>query len=315
MINIIKNIKIAEPPYEYDFLLNLDEKEYSKYLAKIYEVRTDKKLPLCFDWQTRAWVIDKNKCKTFNEKIQWLKLYGVTDLMRKCTDKFTVRDYVKEKIGEEYLKPVLQVCNSFDEIDFDKLPNSFVIKCNHGCKWQFIVKKKKELLQNRHLFNNVKRQMTGWLEQEFWAFEGFELQYSGLKHKIIIEPYMKEENQSIEISVYCFNSLPKIIAYAKCNNDEKELYYFDENFNNIDIIFSLEGKNYVKKGEIGEISNIVKQAIDLSKILSQDFKFVRVDFMVYQNKLYFLELTFTPFSGFTQLNEKWNKKMGEFFNA
>ena len=58
--------------------------------------------------------------------------------MRKCTDKVAVRDYVKEKIGEEYLKPVLQICNNFDEIDFDKLPNAFVIKCNHGCKWQFI---------------------------------------------------------------------------------------------------------------------------------------------------------------------------------
>ena len=100
---------ISNPPYEYDFLLNLPKKEYPKYLAKIYELRTRRKLPLKYDWRARAWVIDKNKCKTFNEKIQWLKLYGVTDLMRKCTDKVKVRDYVTEKIGAEYLKPVLQI--------------------------------------------------------------------------------------------------------------------------------------------------------------------------------------------------------------
>ena len=112
--NLFKDI--SNPPYKYSFLMSLEESEYARYLAKIYEFRTDKKLPLRFCWNifkisSRSallcrqqhfgqWVIDKNKCKTFNEKIQWLKLYGVTDLMRDCTDKVKVRDYVKEKSAQ-----------------------------------------------------------------------------------------------------------------------------------------------------------------------------------------------------------------------
>ena len=100
MKNIFKFLKIqdgiGEPPWEYAFLYNLSESEYPKYLAKIFKYRTGKNLNL-------------KHPKTFNEKIQWIKLYGVTDLMRKCTDKVAVRDYVKNKIGEEYLKPVLQI--------------------------------------------------------------------------------------------------------------------------------------------------------------------------------------------------------------
>ena len=91
---------------------NLDEKEYPRYLAKLFKLNTGENLPLKWNFKKQAWEIDKNKCKTFNQKIQWIKLYGVTDLMRECTDKIKVRDYVKEKIGEEYLKPVLQIIHS-----------------------------------------------------------------------------------------------------------------------------------------------------------------------------------------------------------
>ena len=161
-INFLNNMEI--PFYDYYFLLNLDESEYPKYLAKIFKYRTGEELPLSRKLKVERgklkdcrvdfslpnilnifdgdFVIDKTKCQTFNQKIQWIKLYGVTDLMRKCTDKVAVRDYVAEKSGEEYLKPVLQICDNFDQIDFEILPNSFVIKCNHGCKWHFIIKDK-----------------------------------------------------------------------------------------------------------------------------------------------------------------------------
>ena len=170
MLELLKNYfnknDIGNLPWDYNFLLDLEESEYPKYLAKIFKLKTGEDLPLRKLRSLEAWkfgrilpecklIIDKNKCKTFNQKIQYIKLYGVTDLMRKCTDKVLVRDYVAEKIGSEYLKPVLQICNSFneidcrsalpsrqkldvstcfDQIDFDKLPDSFVIKCNHGCK-------------------------------------------------------------------------------------------------------------------------------------------------------------------------------------
>ena len=105
MLNqLLKLIKfkdsINKPIYDYYFLLNLDEKEYPKYLAKLFYLKTGEKLPLKFDFKQRVQIVDKNKCKTFNQKIQWIKLYAISDLMRKCTDKVSVRDYVREKIGE-----------------------------------------------------------------------------------------------------------------------------------------------------------------------------------------------------------------------
>ena len=239
---------IGNPPWDYYFLQNLDEKEYPKYLAKLFYLNTGEKLPLLKEWnfKSREWSykINKKKCKTFNQKIQWLKLYDATPLKSMCTDKVVVRDYVREKIGEEYLKSVLQIipenkagkctviarnndissdeaiqkevkqqtvdenlgnrqsksrldCRAdikmsssarndrelddvttyFDKIDFDKLPNSFVIKCNHGCKWQYIIKNKNEFLNTKPLFELVKRNITGWLEQDFSFWGGFEMQY------------------------------------------------------------------------------------------------------------------------------------------
>ncbi len=189
IINFLIKNNIGNPPWDYYFLQNLDEKEYPNYLAKLFKLNTGENLPLKYDFKMHYWIIDKNKCKTFNQKIQWLKLYGVTDLMRNCTDKVKVRDYVKEKIGEKYLKPVLQICNSFNEIDFEKLPNSFVLKCNNGCKWQYIIKDKENFLNNLKLFSALRRQMTGWLEQEFWCWGGFEIQYKNTKPQIIILLY------------------------------------------------------------------------------------------------------------------------------
>ena len=80
IINYFKNFRIGESPWDYYFLKNLDESEYPKYLAKLFYINTGEKLPLKFDFKNKSWIIDKKKCKTFNQKIQWLKLYDATDL-------------------------------------------------------------------------------------------------------------------------------------------------------------------------------------------------------------------------------------------
>ena len=319
IFNLLKKDNIDNPPYDYYFLLDLDEKEYTKYLAKIFYLNTGEKLPLLKKLKVENgklkvnYEIDKSKCKTFNQKLQWIKLYGVTDLMKKCTDKVAVHDYVKEKIGEEYLKPVLQIIQRempqskqyenndvstyFDQIDFASLPNAFVIKCNHGCKWQYIIKNKEEFLNNKQLFEHVKRQMTGWLEQEWFPWGGFEMQYKGIKPKILIEPLLRDmiDKQSIEINVYCFNGIPEIIV--KIHN-KIEYTFYDKNFNNINNIFF---KPVVTVNERSE--GYIKQAVQLSSKLSSHFDFVRVDFLLYKQRLYFLEMTFTPYSGFYKLRD------------
>ncbi len=125
-LEFFKNNDICKPPWNYYFLLNLEESEYPSYLAKLFKLKTGEELPLLKEWSFKScrmgiclrgqgfskYIIDKKRCKTFNQKIQWIKLYGITPLMRDCTDKVKVRDFVRERIGKEYLKPVLQVVRS-----------------------------------------------------------------------------------------------------------------------------------------------------------------------------------------------------------
>ena len=343
IIEFFRKDNIENPPWNYYFILNLDEKDYPRYLAKLFYINTGEKLSL------RHGEIDKRRCNTFNQKIQWIKLYGVTPLMRDCTDKVKVRDFVKEKIGEEYLKPVLQIipneshetmrchCEQvndnlglawqstdrsndtldchvaqiaaaprndiesddvstyFDQIDFDKFPNSFVMKTNHGCKWQYIIKNKEEYIKNKRLFDITKKQMTNWLKQEYWCFSGFEMQYKGIKPKILIEPLLRENinEEPVKINVYCFKGEPKFI-YRFYGDNTQTVY--NEKFEFTEDLF--------KGGE--KISSInsdefIKQSFVLSKQLSKNFDIVRVDWMLFKNKLYFEEMTFTPYSGFHKL--------------
>ena len=359
ILDFFKRDNVSNPPWDYYFLKNLDEKEYPRYLAKLFYMNTGEKLPLKYDFKNKLWIIDKKRCKTFNQKIQWIKLYGVTDLMRKCTDKVAVRDYVAEKIGEEYLKPVLQVIPSlncdchviarnnslegdeviqrkrsqkavyensemksnnqldchvataprndrqlndvstcFDKIDWEKLPNAFVIKCNHGCKWQYIIKNKKDFLNNSHLFEAVKKQMTGWLMQNFCWWGGFELQYLNIEPKILIEPLMKAEiDKEVEtIQVYCFSGNPEIIFRFFGDNTET---IYNKHFENIEKIFQSGEKLINIRSD-----KYLKHAIDLCKKLSLDFCFVRIDWMIYEHNMYFEELTFTPYSGLHGFTDK-----------
>ena len=383
---VMKNIfeffrkdNIGNPPWDYYFLQNLDEKEYPKYLAKLFYLNTGEKLPLSHR------VIDKKKLKTFNQKIQWIKLYGVTDLMRDCTDKVKVRDYVRKIIGAEYLKPVLQVipsCHSenlenqnvnsvdfqvvqnlkeekskksqqalchnelvsgsdinnnqkmlkhaciddniqskkinytavqhdrplidfvpksndvstyFDLINWDKLPSAFVIKTNHGCQWQYIIKDKEEFLKTPKLAEIVKHQIIGWLEQDYSFWGGFELNYHGIEPKILIEPLMRDNINKIceEIQIYCCSGIPQLII--KLYN-EQEITIYDENLK-----ISKNTLGFNEKRIDIEADDLINQTFVLSKQLSKNFNFVRVDWLIFRNKIYFEELTFTPFSGFHKL--------------
>lgn len=280
--------KLAEPPYDYSLLISLDEKEYPRYLKKMYKTFLGKDLNL------------KNP-KTFTEKIQWLKLYDNSPLKTTLTDKVLVREYVKEKIGEEYLKPVLQVCKSFDEINFDLLPESFIIKANHGCKWQYKIKSKSKFLEKKELVEYVKKQFTGWLEQSFFPWAGFEMQYKGIVPQILIEPLLinPDSEFSVEYEVYCFNGEPEIMQ--KINHCVPAAYsVYNKDFSHSDIVLN---SSHVRLND-SQIDENLKKATELSKKLAQDFKLVRVDWLVNGDKFYFNEMTFTPYSGFYVFEDK-----------
>ncbi len=280
---------IPNPPYDYDFILSLSKEDYPKYLKKFFKFTVGETLNL-------------EKPKTFNEKIQWLKLYDTTPIKTQLTDKVLVRNWIKEKIGEEYLKPVLWIGNSFDEIPFENLPDSFIIKTNHGCKWHAKIKDKKKLLENEKLYIHTKNKFNNWLKQTFFPFAGFELQYKNIKPLLLIEPIMgnNDYNSTFDIEIMCFNGVPKLF---KVVNYEQEQVLFDINELNLQEITALQSDIYKYE--------FIKRAVDLSYKLAEEFKLVRVDWFVDSEKIYFNEMTFTPCSGFYQFNDKsYNVKLG-----
>ncbi len=238
--------------------------------------------------------------KTFNEKIQWLKLYDSTPLKTQLTDKVLVRNWIKEKIGEEYLKPILQVCKSFDEINFDKLPDRFIIKANNGCKWHYKIKDKDTFLRTPSLYNQIKESFNGWLNQNFFAWAGLELQYKNIIPQILIEPVLIDEDKNfpVEIEVYCFNGHPYFFQKIKYSTPAVSCVY-TRNFKQARLCFRAK-YNHVFE----EPDDNLKKAAELSKILSKYFVLVRVDWLIYNNKIYFNEMTFTPFSGFNFFPKK-----------
>lgn len=294
--------KNGESVFDYSFIMSLDEKDYEKYLSYAYFIKEKKTLNL------------KNP-KTVNEKIQWLKMNDNLPIKAQLTDKVLVRDWVKDKIGEKYLKNVLWVGKEFDKIPFDSLPDSFIIKTNHGCKWHFIVKNKQTFLANSQLFRITKITVDNWMTQSFFGWSDFETQYKNIAPQIIVEELYRDANTkgTTEFEVWCFNGEPKISQEIRKENKEPRVVStYDENLKNIDLKF--DKSDIIKKQECNDY---LLKAVELSKILCKDFKLVRVDWMLHNNQLYFCEMTFTPYSGFISFpNEyqQWQLTLGKMLN-
>lgn len=224
--------------------------------------------------------------KTFNEKMQWLKLYYLpyNPVVSKCTDKYLVREYLKQKGYESLLVPILGVWKDPDEIDWDKLPMKFVLKCNHGCAYNILVSDKSKLDKEK-----TKLQLKSWLKEDFGAFN-IETHYSNInEHLIICEEFLGES--ITDFKFFCFNSDPKYIYVSKdlIHDRQAQIGFFD-----------IEGKKLPLQREdytdidFVELPPFFDDMRRISEELSKDFPFVRVDFFLAKNRFYFAELTFTP---------------------
>lgn len=278
--------KISEPPYEYDFIMNLCESEYPLYLKKIFKYRLGKNLNL-------------NNPKTYNEKIQWLKLYDSTPLKSMLTDKILVRDWIKNKIGEKYLKPILWQGKSFDDIPFKDLPDSFFIKTNHGCKWHCYIKDKNAFLAEQNVYKYTKMRFDNWMQQSFFGWSDFEFQYKNIIPQLYVEKALlsSPESQPMEIEVYCFDGKPQLFRFLMYKDSSSETLY-DGSFNLLSKYMNISVPDITRN-----------KLFNLSRILSEKFKFVRVDWLVHNQTLYFNELTFTPASGLQEFSDKKIEKL------
>lgn len=295
MFDIIERIKYGEGlrikfgGYVLSLERNRNEKDFPKILKQWYKKRTGKNLNL-------------ESPKTFNEKIQWLKLYDNSPLKTKLADKYLVREWIEEQIGSEYLIPLLGAWNNFDEIDFDKLPEKFVLKANHGSHWNIIVKDKSKLDKSK-----AKKKFDKWMARDYAFKAGLELQYRGIKPKIIAEKFIEDTNGELnDYKIMCFNGEPKFV-WVDCgrySNHTKNIYDLDWNLQPFKMTYP------ISKTPIARPENLDKM-IELAKILCKDFAFVRVDFYNVDGKIYFGEMTFTSMSGTDKFEpEKYDLELG-----
>ena len=252
--------------------------------------------------------INLKKPKTFNEKLMYLKLkeYEKNDLVTKCADKYKVREYVQECGLKEILNDLLGVYNNADEIDFNKLPNKFVLKCNHGAGFNIICKDK-----NKLDYKKTRNTLNKWMKIDYWKYVA-EMQYKKIDKKIICEKYLESKgNDSIEdYKIYCFNGKPLFCMVCIGRNLGKPTYYFlDTNWKILKI--NPAGKN-AKDDLIIPKPKSIDKMYEYAEILAKPFKFVRVDFYDYMDKPIFGELTFTP-AGCIDTNyiDDWDNKLGE----
>jgi hypothetical protein len=230
---------------------------------------------------------------SFNEKLQWLKLYDHNTLYTQLVDKYNVRRYVTDIIGEKYLIPLLGVYDNFEDIDFSILPNQFVLKCTHDSGGIVICTDKSKLD-----IKSTKKKINNCLKRNFY-YIGREWPYKNVKPRIICEKYMKDESCT-ELKDYkfmCFNGQIKCSFVCLNRNSQTGLNvdFYDIDWNPMP--FERHYPN--SKTTIPKPQNYNKM-IELARELSKDIPFVRVDFYEINRQVYFGELTFYPGSGFEE---------------
>lgn len=238
--------------------------------------------------------LDLENPQTFNEKLQWLKLYDRRPEYTVMVDKYRVRDYIKEKLGEEYLIPLVGVWDDPDEIDFGRLPDKFVLKCNHNSGLGMCICRDRSKLDVRKVRTGLKK----GLAQDYYL-TGREWPYKNVPRKIICEKYMTDFPGSRDFTDYkffCFN------GYADCvmvclerSSGDTKYYFFDRDWKLKRL--NIRGKNAPEGFTIPKPERI-RDMFDVAATLSEGLPFARVDLYLSDGRIFFGEITFFPDSGF-----------------
>ncbi len=246
--------------------------------------------------------------RTFNEKLQWLKLYNRKPEYTMMVDKYKVREYIKQKIGEEYLIPLLGVWDDPDEIEFDALPNQFVLKCNHNSGLGMCICKDKSSLD----IPKVKAELRKGLKQNYYL-TGREWPYKDVPRKIICEQYMQDDSGTGELADYkvlCFNGEPRLVEIHHGRFDGVHTQdFYDLEWNKTDI----EQPGYPLSDKVMDKPVFGDEMYGLTRILAKDIPHVRIDWYYSEGHLYFGEMTFFDGSGFSPFYGDADMKLGSWF--
>lgn len=244
--------------------------------------------------------------QTFNEKLQWLKLYGRRPIDTVLSDKYAVKEYISKTIGPEYVIPLIGVWDKFDDIDFDKLPNQFVLKCTHDSGGLVICKDKSKLD-----IEAARKKINKCLQHDYYVYSR-EKAYKDIPRRIIAEEYM-EDTQTCELRDYkffCFDGVAKALFIAserQKDGEETKFDFFDMDFRHIPV------KNGHPNADVPPAKpETFEEMQQLAAKLSKGIPHVRVDFYEVNGKAYFGEMTYSHWGGMTPFEpDEYDKTFGD----
>lgn len=295
-------------------------KSIKKYINNPYKVFPLLAAKGCLTWMSddlaakliyRGWMnthLNLEKPETFNEKLQWLKIYDRNPLYTKLVDKYQVRDYIKQWLGDEYLIPLLGIWETPEEIDFQLLPDAFVLKCTHDSGSAIVCRNKSEL-NISVACKNLKKRIS---KSHYWA--GLEWPYKNVRPRIIAEDLLSDGNEKglTDYKFFCFNGIPKFLYISSGleNHETAYISYYDFQGNKM----PFRRSDYCGFPTMPEMPSKLNEMIQIAEKCAKKIgvAFVRVDLYQINERIYFSEFTFTPGGGYTPfVPNEYDKKIGE----
>ena len=284
---------IIDPSYRFaslgsrGFYNHLSDEEY---LKRMFKARM-------------GYELDLNHPQTYNEKLQWLKLYDRNPIYTTMVDKFAVKSYVASIIGEQFIIPTLGVWDSFEDVDFDSLPNQFVFKCTHDSGGVIIVKDKKKMN-----LRAVKKKINRSINRNYYYY-GREWPYKDVKPRIIAEQYLTDESgfELKDYKIHVFSGIPKLIQvdYGRFSKHKRNIYNCEWEYLDLAIQYPSDPDIHIRRPEK------LDEMLQIAKRLSDGIPYLRVDLYSVVDRILFGELTFYHGSGYESIVPKsFDSEMG-----
>lgn len=273
--------------------------------------RMSDKFYLSVLWKSvMGYELDWKHPKTFNEKLQWLKLYDRNPLYTTLVDKVEVKKWVANKVGEEYVIPTLAVYNSVDEIDLDKLPNRFVLKCNHDSGSVVICRDKSEFD-----FEAAKRKLDACVKHDFY-WDTREWAYKNVKRCILAEQYLDPEPDTkdlVDYKWFCFGGEPRFCQVIRDRSTNETIDFFDVEWHHQDFVGLVDVNVDVKMAAtLPACPSDLDTQVRIARQLSKDIPYSRIDLYETDDRTYFGEITFYPLGGLGSFKPKeYNEVLGK----
>ena len=287
IVTVIQHVRMVltqslEATYAYYYAIHKNRglKELEVELAEVFK-------------KSNLYEMDFANPETYCQKVYWIRLYGATPLKTKLADKYLCREYIADKIGEQYNIPLLGVWDDFNEIDFEQLPKQFVLKTNHGCGFNLIIKDKDKINKKK-----IKRKINRWMQMNY-AMLFCEMQYYNIPRKIIAERYLEQLDGGLnDYKFHCFNGEPlfcELIGERDWEKGSGKQSIYDCKWNLLEFTFG----DYEPFEDLIDKPKCLEEMVDIARKLSCGIDYVRVDLYEVEDRVYVGELTFTATGGNT----------------